>query len=58
MIYRRRKTSAEIAATALPVLQATLALPVLVVALYWAKSAAGIDLMDGPSPLHDWLYWR
>ena len=25
-------------------------------ALYLAKSAVGIDLLPGPSPLHDWLY--
>jgi hypothetical protein len=31
------------------------ALPVLVV-VYLAKSALGINLMDGPSPLHDLLY--
>ncbi|MFN0217934.1 MAG: hypothetical protein ACKVP4_03855 [Hyphomicrobium sp.] len=31
------------------------AIPV-VAALYLVKSAAGINLMDGPSPLHDLLY--
>lgn len=25
--------------------------------LYLVKSALGIDLMPGPSPLHDLLYW-
>jgi len=25
--------------------------------LYVAKAALGIDLMSGPSPLHDLLYW-
>lgn len=25
--------------------------------LYLIKSALGIDLMPGPSPLHDLLYW-
>lgn len=25
--------------------------------LYLAKSALGLDLMPGPSPLHDVLYW-
>jgi hypothetical protein len=25
--------------------------------LYLVKSAAGINLMSGPSPLHDLLYW-
>ena len=34
------------------------AVPAFVVISYWAKSAAGINLMDGPSPLHAWLYWR
>ncbi len=29
----------------------------LVVGLYLFKSAAGINLMSGPSPLHDLLYW-
>ena len=29
-----------------------MALTLAVVALYLAKSAMGIDLMDGPSPLH------
>lgn len=33
-----------------------LALPPAVVALYLAKSALGIDLLPGPSPLHDILY--
>jgi hypothetical protein len=32
-----------------------LALPAAVV-LYLVKSALGINLMDGPSPLHDLLY--
>jgi hypothetical protein len=27
------------------------------VSLYVAKSALGINLMPGPSPLHDLLYW-
>jgi hypothetical protein len=26
-------------------------------ALYLTKSALGINLMPGPSPLHDLLYW-
>ncbi len=30
-----------------------LALPML----YVVKSALGIDLLDGPSPLHDYLFW-
>lgn len=30
-----------------------LALPLL----YVVKSALGIDLLDGPSPLHDYLFW-
>jgi hypothetical protein len=30
-----------------------LAVPVL----YIVKSALGIDLLDGPSPLHDYLFW-
>jgi hypothetical protein len=25
--------------------------------LYLAKSALGMDLLPGPSPLHDLLYW-
>ena len=29
----------------------------LVAALYLVKSAAGINLMTDPSPLHDLLYW-
>lgn len=32
-----------------------LAMPVMI-ALYLVKSALGINLMDGPSPLHDLLY--
>ena len=32
-----------------------LALPVVAVA-YFVKSALGINLMDGPSPVHDLLY--
>jgi hypothetical protein len=32
-----------------------LALPVTI-ALYFVKSALGINLMDGPSPLHEFLY--
>ena len=61
MSYRRHKTSAEVAARLvvwLPAVQMTLAIPLLVVVAYWVKSAVGIDLMEGPSPLHDWLYWR
>ncbi len=56
--YRRRIANCEVAARVLPIVQVTLALPVLIVAAYWVKSALGIDLMEGPSPLHDWLYWR
>jgi hypothetical protein len=26
-------------------------------ALYMVKSALGIDLLPGPSPLHDYLFW-
>ncbi|MGL4395142.1 MAG: hypothetical protein ACRCS9_01255 [Hyphomicrobium sp.] len=29
----------------------------IVAGLYLAKSALGINLMTGPSPLHDLLYW-
>ncbi len=29
----------------------------LIAGLYLIKSAAGINLMSGPSPLHDLLYW-
>jgi hypothetical protein len=35
---------------------AFMAMPPVVAALYLAKSALGINLMDGPSPLHDLLY--
>ncbi|MEZ5899866.1 MAG: hypothetical protein R3D51_10275 [Hyphomicrobiaceae bacterium] len=28
-----------------------------IAALYLTKSALGINLMPGPSPLHDLLYW-
>lgn len=31
-------------------------LPPAVAALYLAKSALGINLLPGPSPLHDLLY--
>lgn len=55
--FRRHRTNAEIAAAVIPVLHLLVSLPVLIVAAYWIKSAAGIDLMDGPSPLH-FLYWR
>jgi hypothetical protein len=34
----------------------SLGLATLVSALYLAKSAAGINLLPGPSPLHDLLY--
>ena len=30
----------------------------VVIGAYIIKSALGIDLMEGPSFLHDWLYWR
>ena len=30
---------------------------VAISALYVTKSALGINLMPGPSPLHDLLYW-
>lgn len=29
---------------------------VAIVTLYFVKSRLGIDLMEGPSPLHGWLY--
>jgi hypothetical protein len=35
---------------------AFMAVPPVVATLYVAKSALGINLMDGPSPLHDLLY--
>ncbi len=35
---------------------ATAILLALIVALYIAKSAAGINVMPGPSPLHDYLF--
>lgn len=38
------------------VLLVLLASPPAIVALYLAKSALGINLMPGPSPLHDLLY--
>ncbi|MGH1418438.1 MAG: hypothetical protein ACRBCJ_06240 [Hyphomicrobiaceae bacterium] len=34
----------------------TAVLMAAIVFLYLAKSAAGINLMPGPSPLHDYLY--
>jgi len=46
---RRRRLFNALFATTLVVL----AVP----PLYLAKSALGIDLMPGPSPLHDLLYW-
>lgn len=58
MLYRRRITTPEITARVMPFVQAAIIFPVLVVTAYWIKSALGIDLMEGPSPLHDWLYWR
>lgn len=58
MTYRRRVTSYELTAMAVPLLQAGLGLPLVIAAAYCLKSALGIDLMDGPSPLHAWLYWR
>ena len=36
---------------------ASLLLGALATALYLVKSAAGIDLLPGPSPMHDSLYW-
>lgn len=39
--------------TATAALASILALP----PLYLAKSALGINLMPGPSPLHDLLFW-
>lgn len=38
-------------------LTASLACAVAIAALYLVKSALGINLMPGPSPLHDVLYW-
>ena len=35
---------------------ALIATSVVIVALYIVKSALGINLMPGPSPLHDLLY--
>lgn len=29
----------------------------VIAGLYLVKSAAGINLMNGPSPLHDLLFW-
>ena len=58
MTYRRRATTAEWTARLLPFVQLAFALPVIVVVAYWAKSAVGIDLLPGPSPLHDLLFWR
>lgn len=33
-----------------------MALTIAIAALYLAKSAMGIDLMDGPSPLHSLFF--
>ncbi|MCH9808858.1 MAG: hypothetical protein K0U74_14110 [Alphaproteobacteria bacterium] len=57
MTYRRRTTTAELTARAVPFVQMMVMFPVLIVAAYWIKSALGIDLMEGHSFLHDWLYW-
>lgn len=38
-------------------LAAAMALSALAAAAYLGKSALGIDLLDGRSPLHDLLYW-
>ena len=58
MTYRRCVTTAELTARFVPFMKAMLMFPVLIVALYWIKSALGVDLFEGPSLLHDWLYWR
>jgi hypothetical protein len=34
----------------------TLVFPIMIVGAYLAKSALGINLLTGPSPLHDLLY--
>lgn len=57
MNYRRYPTTAELTAHAMPFVSMAVGLPVLVVAAYWIKSAMGIDLFEGPSFLHAWLYW-
>lgn len=41
---------------ALSVIGLAMVLPPTVAVLYLAKSALGINLMPGPSPLHDLLY--
>lgn len=58
MTYRRRATTAEITAWAVPFFFATTFIPAAIVGLYCIKSALGIDLMEGHSILHDWFYWR
>jgi len=40
-----------------PVMATVFGLPVPIATVYWMKSAAGIDLMAGPSPLYV-VYWR
>lgn len=57
MYYRRRITTAELTAQALPFVSVVFGFPVLFVAAYCIKSAMGIDLFDGPSFMHAWFYW-
>ena len=58
MTYRRRITSAELTAQAMPVVAMGMGFPVLVIAAYCIKSALGIDLFDGPSFMHAYFYWH
>lgn len=60
MAHRRAQTLArtidEIAYRFVLTCLGGMALTLAIIALYLAKSAMGIDLMDGPSPLHS-LYF-
>lgn len=48
--------AAEVVASAVYALTVTLGIAVLISALYVVKSALGINLLPGPSPLHDLLF--
>lgn len=58
-LRREGQTRAELVNLALFLMGALLvgiATIAIVVGLYIVKSAMGIDILDGPSPFHEWLY--
>ena len=53
---RRALRATTSSASACSAMAIVMVLPPAVAALYLAKSALGINLLPGPSPLHDLLY--